>query len=99
MPLIDKEDNTIITAHASKQSKVSFKIFEVHTSVLVPLMMLPVFPFWTTLKIALITIFVLVLLERKGWTLAVALKRMRSFFAGRYRYRKTKRFIQRSRKI
>jgi len=95
MPLIDEQGNTIITAHASKKSTVNLKLFEAHTSVLVPLMILPVFPFLTTLKLSLAAVLVLILLERRGWTLGVALKRIRTLFAGRYRYRRTRRSLQR----
>jgi len=89
MPLF-KDGEQILTAHASKQSKVSFKVFEAHTSVLVPLLLLPVFPFKTTVKFALVAILILILLERRGWTLTIALQRMRSRLAGRVRYRKTR---------
>lgn len=96
MPLTTRDGETIITAHASKASKVSLKIFEAHTSVLVPLMILPVLPFGFTLKISLFCVLVLILLERRGWTLGVALQRLRTRFAGRYRYRKTRQtFIRR----
>ncbi len=98
MPL-NINGETVITAHASKASKVNLKLFEAHTSVLVPLMILPVFPFWTTLKISLLCVFVLIVLERKGWTLGVALQRLRTRFAGRYRYRKTRQTMIRRIKI
>lgn len=94
MPLW-KDGEMIITAHASKQSRISLKLFEAHTSVLVPLMLIPVFPFSITLKFAAISILVLILLERRGWTLPIALKRLRSRLAGRYRHRKTKRTLMR----
>tara|TARA_R110001592_G_scaffold33503_4_gene115979 strand:+ start:1740 stop:2042 length:303 start_codon:yes stop_codon:yes gene_type:complete len=87
MPL-KKGDEVIITAHASKQSKMSFKFFEAHTSALVPLFLIPVFPFLITIKIAGAAILVLILLERRGWTIPIALKKTRSRLAGRYRYRK-----------
>lgn len=90
MPLRTK-DGIVYTSHASKSSKVSLKLFEAHTSVLVPFMALPVFPFMITLKIALVVVLVLVLLERRGWTLPLALKRMRTRLAGRYRSIKTRR--------
>lgn len=89
MPLY-KDGEPIITAHASKQSKVSFKVFEAHTSVLVPLLALPVLPFKTTFQLAMLAILVLILLERRGWTLSIALQRMRSRLAGRVRTRKTR---------
>ncbi|MDU4254478.1 hypothetical protein [Pseudomonas sp.] len=94
MPLQHKGE-TVITAHASKKSKVNLKLFEAHTSVLVPLMLLPVFPFWITLKFVAACVLVLILLERRGWTIGIALKRMRSRFAGRYRYRKTRHTLTR----
>lgn len=94
MPLW-KDGEMIITAHASKQSRISLKLFEAHTSVLVPLMLIPVFPFSITLKFAAVSILVLILLERRGWTLPIALKRLRSRLAGRYRHRKTKRTLMR----
>lgn len=90
---IDIGPDRYITAHASKQSKVNLVFFSAHTSVLVPLLLLPVLPFWTTVKFAAASIFVLILLERRGWTLPIALKRMRSRMAGRYRARKTKRTL------
>lgn len=90
MPLRTK-DGIVYTSHASKASKVSLKLFEAHTSVLVPFMALPVFPFMITLKIALAVVLVLVLLERRGWTLPLAMKRMRTRLAGRYRSIKTRR--------
>lgn len=93
MPLI-KDGEVIITAHASKQSKVSLKIFEAHTSVLVPLLLIPVLPFAITIKWAAISIIVLILLERRGWTLPTTLKRMRSLIAGRYRSRKNRRDLR-----
>lgn len=98
MPL-NINGETVITAHASKASKVNLKLFEAHTSVLVPLMILPVLPFWTTLKISLLCVFVLIVLERRGWTLGVALQRLRTRFAGRYRYRKTRQTMIRRIKI
>ena len=94
MPLW-KDGEMIITAHASKQSRISLKLFEAHTSVLVPLMLIPVFPFSITLKFAAFSVLVLILLERRGWTLPIALKRLRSRLAGRYRHRKTKRTLMR----
>ncbi|WP_326430289.1 hypothetical protein VQ574_21440 (plasmid) [Stutzerimonas frequens] len=98
MPL-QQNGETIITAHASKASKVNLKVFEAHTSVLLPLMILPVFPFWITLKISLICVLILILLERRGWTLGVALQRLRTRFAGSYRYRKTRQTLIRRIKI
>ncbi|KKN85130.1 hypothetical protein LCGC14_0282990 [marine sediment metagenome] len=89
MPLkIDNE--TVFTSHASKTSKVSLKIIEAHTSVLVPLLVLPLSPTLFTLKIVAVLILILVLLERKGWTMKIAIKRFRSKLAGRYRSRKTR---------
>ncbi|MCF6783404.1 hypothetical protein [Stutzerimonas stutzeri] len=99
MPLVTRKGETIITAHASKSSKVSLKIFEAHTSVLVPLMVLPVLPFLTTVKVSFTCILVLILLERRGWTVGVALRRLRSKLAGKYRYRKTRHAFIRRMKI
>lgn len=99
MPLLTANGETVITAHASKSSKVNLKIFEAHTSVLVPLMALPVLPFGTTVKISFMCVLVLILLERRGWTLGVALRRLRSRMAGRYRYRKTRHSLIRRMKI
>lgn len=87
MPL-EKNGEVILTSHASKQSKVSLKIVEAHTSVLVPLLLIPIFPFMITIKTAGASVLVLVLLERRGWSLPIALKRLRSLLAGRYRARK-----------
>lgn len=98
MPLETKEGR-IITSNASKQSKISFKVFEAHTSAMVPLALLPVFPFWGTVKIAALIILVLVLLERRGWTLPLALKRLRTRLASRVRYRNTRRTLMRRMKI
>lgn len=90
MPLFH-EGEEVLTAHASKQSKVSvFKMFEAHTSVLIPFAILPVFPFWITFKIACAAVLILVLLERRGWTVSIAFKKLRSRLAGRYRYRNGK---------
>jgi hypothetical protein len=99
MPITTPDGHRIITAHASKQSKVSLKLFEAHTSVLVPLMVLPVLPFLTTLKISLTCVLVLILLERRGWSLRLALKRLRSRIAGRYRHRTTRRTLIRRIKL
>lgn len=98
MPLKTNE-GSVITAHASKQSKISLKIFEAHTSVLVPLLILPVLPFWSTLKFSMLMVLILVLLERRGWSLPVALKKLRSRLAGRYRYRRTRRALARRIKL
>lgn len=98
MPLHDGKE-TILTAHASKASKVDLKIFEAHTSVLVPMLVFPILPFWTTFKVCLACVLVLLLLERRGWTLGVAFRRLRSRFAGRYRYRKTRHTFVRRMKI
>lgn len=100
MPLHLPNGDVIYTSHASKQSKVSIKIMEAHTSVLVPLMIVPVLPFAITVKLAAMTILVLILLERRGWTLGIALTRMRSRLAGRNRNRKTRAlFVRRMKDI
>jgi len=98
VPLIINNER-IYTAHASKQSKISFKIFEAHTSVLVPLMILPVMPFMTTVKISFTCVLMLILLERRGWSLPLALKRLRSKLAGRYRKQSTRRAFARRMKL
>ncbi len=98
MPL-ETSEGRVITAHASKQSKVNLKIFQAHTSVLIPFLAFPVLPFMSTLKVALVVVLVLVLLERRGWTLPLAMKRLRSRLAGRYRYTTTKRVIARRQKL
>ena len=78
----------VITAHASKQSKISvLKMFEAHTSVLIPFGALPLFPGWFMVKTCFVAVLVLVLLERRGWTVSLALKKLRARLAGRYRYR------------
>lgn len=93
------DDGPVIAAHASKQSKISFKIFEAHTTAMIPVLLLPVFPFLITVKLVAASFVALVLLERRGWTLGVAYKRMRTRLAGKYRYRLTKRAILRRLKI
>lgn len=90
MPLETGNGDKIYTAHASKQSKISFKLFEAHTSVMVPILLIPIFPFMTTIKFAAAAVLILILLERRGWTLSIALKRLRTRLAGRYRSRKTR---------
>lgn len=99
MPLHHVDGETVITAHASKSSKVNLKLFEAHTSVLVPLMIIPVLPFGATVKFSFCCILVLILLERRGWTIGVALRRFRSKLAGKYRYRKTRHVFIRRMKI
>lgn len=83
------------TAFVSKQSKISFKIFEAHTSVLVPMLILPVLPFWPTLKICMCVVVVLIVLERRGWTVMYTLKRIRRIFAGPFRTKTTNRKMAR----
>lgn len=94
MPLeIDGE--TIITAHASKTSKINLILFEAHTSVLLPLMALPAFLFTLTISTTLfkmlvytclIMVVVLIILERRGITLATGLKRLRARTVSRNRH-------------
>lgn len=91
MILKTEKGELVNTAFASKQSRVSLKVIEAHTSVLVPFMVLPVAPFMITLKLCTATVFVLILLERRGWTVAYALKRLRRKFAGAYRTKNTRR--------
>jgi len=83
-------DEKIITAHASKKSKVNLKLFEAHTSVLIPFMALPLWPKLITVQVAAVTALILILLERRGWTLGIALKRMRTRLAGKHHHRKTR---------
>jgi hypothetical protein len=80
----------VVTAHGSKKSKVKLIFFEAHTSVLVPLLLIPVFPFGITVKLSLLAILILILLERRGITLGVAYKKIKSSLSGRYRYSKTR---------
>ncbi len=89
MPLYIGEEK-VITAHASKKSKVSLGFFEAHTSVLIPLLALPMFPFLITLKLSGAAVLALVLLERRGITLGVAAKKLKSSLSGRYRYAQTR---------
>jgi len=95
MPLVDREGGIIHTSHASKQSKISLKIIQAHTSVMLPLMAIPVFPFPITFKLAFVCVVILMLLERRGWTLILALKKIRSRLAGRIRQKNTRRTIER----
>lgn len=83
-------DEKIITAHASKKSKVNLILFEAHTSVLIPFLILPIFPFMTTVKFSALAVLILILLERRGITLGVAFKKIKSSLSGRYRYGKTR---------
>lgn len=85
----------INTAFASKQSRISIKVIEAHTSVLVPFMVLPVAPFPITAKICFWVVLALVLLERKGWTVSYTIKRLRRYFAGTYRTKHTRRKLAR----
>ncbi|WP_219096300.1 hypothetical protein [Pseudomonas sp. UMAB-40] len=95
MILKTEKGESVNTAFASKQSRISIKIFEAHTSVLVPFMVLPVAPFWITVKICFWVVLALVLLERKGWTVSYTLKRLRRYFAGSYRTKHTRRKLAR----
>lgn len=83
-------DEKIVTAHGSKKSKISLFFFEAHTSVLLPLLAIPVLPFVITIKLSLLSILVLILLERRGVTLRTAFKKIKSSFSGRYRYSKSR---------
>lgn len=94
MPLL-KDGELIITAHASKKSKINLKLFQAHTSVLVPLLAIPLLPFWTTVKFAFMAIAVLIVLERAGYTPSAALKRIRTKLAGRHRFSRTRHAKQR----
>lgn len=85
----------INTAFVSKQSKISFKIIEAHTSVLVPLLILPVLPFMITLKVCTFVVMALIVLERRGWTVMYTLKRIRRYFAGPFRTKSTNRKMAR----
>lgn len=95
MILKTEKGEDINSAFCSKQSKVSFKFVEAHTSVLVPLLTLPVAPFPITLKICGCIVLGLVLLERRGWTVMYTLKRIRRTFAGPFRTKHTKRKMAR----
>lgn len=83
------------TAFASKQSRINLKIFQAHTSVLVPLLIIPVAPFPITVKISFLTIVVMILCERKGWTISMMLKKLRQKLAGHYRTKHTRRKLKR----
>jgi hypothetical protein len=83
------------TSFSSKQSKIGIRAFEVHTSVLVPLGILPVLPFWPTVKVCSLIILILVLLERRGWTVPYTYKRFRRWLAGPHRSRHTRRKLRR----
>lgn len=95
MLLTDGKNGHANTSNASKKSKISLWFTEVHTSVLVPLMALPLFPFLITVKISAVCILVLILLERRGWTVTLALKRIRSRVAGRVRSIRTRATLRR----
>lgn len=83
------------TAFASKQSRINLKIIQAHTSVLVPLLIIPVAPFPITVKISFLTIVVMILCERKGWTISMMLKKLRQKLAGHYRTKHTRRKLKR----
>lgn len=98
MPL-EQGGETIITAHASKESKIDLKIFEAHTSVLIPLLLLPFSlvllqistTVWKyTVAMLFLSIIVLVILERYGITLSSGFKRARSRIMSRNRYATSK---------
>jgi hypothetical protein len=95
MILPTEKGEPVNTAFASKQSRISIKIFEAHTSVLVPFMVLPVAPFWFMVKLCFWVVLALVLLERRGWTVSYTLKRVRRYFAGAYRTKHTNRKLAR----
>ena len=83
------------TAFASKQSRINLKIIQAHTSVLVPLLIIPVAPCPITVKISFVTIVVMILCERKGWTISMMLKKLRQKLAGHYRTKHTRRKLKR----
>ncbi|EKY4114565.1 IcmT/TraK family protein [Pseudomonas aeruginosa] len=98
MELFDRNGKKALSAHASKQSKIDFKIFTAHSSAMVPFGMILIYPSWLTFKIAVTSTLVLVLLERRGWTLGLAVKRIRSKLAGKSRHAMTRqRFNRRMR--
>ena len=99
MELSDGKGGVAHTSHASKQSKISLKIVTLHTSAMLPLMSILIYPKLITLKVALFSVLVLILLERRGWTLGLAFKRLRSKWAGKRRYRTTKQMFHRRVKI
>jgi len=83
------------TAFASKQSRINLKIIQAHTSVLVPLLIIPVAPFLITVEVSCSTIVVMILCERKGWTISMMLKKLRQKLAGHYRTKHTRRKLKR----
>jgi hypothetical protein len=95
MILATSKGEQINTAFCSKQSKISVKFTEAHTSVLVPLLILPLAPFLITVKISFSIVLALMLLERRGWTVMYALKRLRRRCAGSTRTKSTKRKMAR----
>lgn len=108
MPLNMPDGETVITAHASKTSKIKLIFFEVHTSVLLPLMAIPLMLFTLVIDPALFqmvlmgcigTIFVLIILERRGITLAIGLKRLRARLAGRHRHSTSRGRVLRRRRL
>lgn len=95
MNLLTAKGEVINTAFCSKQSRISIKIFEAHTSVLVPFLIYPCLPFYPVFKACFFTVLLLVLLERRGWTVSYAFKRLRRKFAGAYRTKQTRRKMAR----
>lgn len=105
---MNKIDPDVITAHASKTSKISLGLFEAHTSVLIPLMVIPAMLFLTifswglflkVLYLCLGAVVVLIILERRGITLATGIKRMRTKLVSRNRYSSSRARMARRRKL
>lgn len=108
MPLQGSNGEHIITSHASKQSKINLILFEAHTSVLIPFMLIPamlftlsisVDLFLTMLWVLLGSVLVLIILERRGVTLGEGLKRIKFLLTGRERRSVSKGRMRRRLKI
>lgn len=98
MPL-EQDGELIITAHASKTSKINLLFFEAHTSVLIPILAIPFslvllqvsVSAWLWAQLGLLmAIVVLIILERRGITLATGMKRIRSRLMSRNRHETSK---------
>ncbi len=85
MILRTEKGEEVNTAFVSKQSKINFKVIEVHSGVLVPLLIWPMLPFPFVGKICLCAIIAMILLERRGWTIGYLYRRFRRWTAGPYR--------------
>lgn len=85
MILKTDKNEEINTAFVSKQSKINLKFIEVHTGVLVPLLLWPMMPFPFVGKLCFCAIVAMILLERRGWTIGYIYRRFRRRMAGPYR--------------